>query len=37
MVQLFQNLISNAIKYRGLETPRIVITAENRAGLLIPG
>ena len=27
-VQLFQNLISNAIKYRGEQTPRIVISAE---------
>ncbi len=32
MVQLFQNLISNAIKYRGPEPPRIAIAAENRAG-----
>jgi signal transduction histidine kinase len=27
-VQLFQNLISNAIKYRGEQTPRILISAE---------
>jgi light-regulated signal transduction histidine kinase (bacteriophytochrome) len=27
-VQLFQNLISNAIKYRGEQTPRIVISVE---------
>jgi PAS domain S-box-containing protein len=32
MVQLFQNLIINAIKYHGPEEPRVVITAENRAG-----
>jgi PAS domain S-box-containing protein len=30
MVQLFQNLITNAIKYRGAEPPRIVIAAEKR-------
>jgi light-regulated signal transduction histidine kinase (bacteriophytochrome) len=30
MVQLFQNLISNAIKFRGRETPRIHIAAERR-------
>jgi signal transduction histidine kinase len=29
---LFQNLIINAIKYHGPEEPRVVITAENRAG-----
>jgi len=28
LVQLFQNLISNAIKFRGADTPRITITAE---------
>jgi PAS domain S-box-containing protein len=28
MVQLFQNLISNAVKFRGKESPRIHITAE---------
>jgi signal transduction histidine kinase len=30
MIQLFQNLISNAIKFRGTETPRIHIAAEHR-------
>ncbi len=30
--QLFQNLIGNAIKYRGPETPRIRISAEANAG-----
>jgi len=30
MVQLFQNLITNAIKYRGAEPLRIVIAAEKR-------
>lgn len=28
LIQLFQNLISNAIKYRGTEPPKIVVTAE---------
>ncbi len=28
LVQLFQNLISNSIKYRGKETPRIHVSAE---------
>jgi two-component system CheB/CheR fusion protein len=28
LVQLFQNLISNSIKYRGQETPRIHVSAE---------
>jgi len=28
LVQLFQNLISNSIKYRGEETPRIHVSAE---------
>lgn len=32
MVQLFQNLISNAIKYRGDRTPQISITKEENAG-----
>ncbi len=32
MIQLFQNLISNAIKFRGAETPRIRIAAEHRDG-----
>ena len=30
MMQLFQNLISNAIKFRGPEAPRIHIAAERR-------
>jgi PAS domain S-box-containing protein len=30
MVQLFQNLIGNAIKYRGLEPPRIHVCARRR-------
>ena len=30
LAQLFQNLISNAIKYRGKEVPRVSITAEER-------
>jgi PAS domain S-box-containing protein len=30
LAQLFQNLISNAIKYRGKEVPRVYITAEER-------
>jgi len=30
--QLFQNLIGNAIKYRGEESPRIEVTAERRPG-----
>ena len=29
MIQLFQNLIGNAIKYRGVEVPNIHISAEN--------
>ena len=32
LVQLFQNLISNAIKFRGDAAPRIQIGAEQRAG-----
>ena len=28
MVQLFQNIISNAIKYRGYESPKIHISAK---------
>lgn len=32
LVQLFQNLISNAIKFRGPETPRIHISAEPKEG-----
>lgn len=31
-IQLFQNLINNAIKYRGEETPRILISAEQLCG-----
>ncbi|MBZ5727396.1 MAG: PAS domain-containing protein [Acidobacteriia bacterium] len=31
LMQLFQNLISNAIKYKGAETPRIHISAERGA------
>lgn len=31
LIQLFQNLISNAIKYRGDRTPQIAITAEENA------
>jgi len=30
LTQLFQNLISNAIKFRGKEPPRITISAEKR-------
>ena len=32
LLQVFQNLISNSIKYRGTETPRIHISAERSAG-----
>jgi len=32
LAQLFQNLISNAIKYRGKEAPRIHIAAHQRDG-----
>ena len=32
LVQLFQNLISNSIKYRGQEAPRIHVSAERDAG-----
>ena len=31
-MQLFQNLISNSIKYRGKETPKIHVSAESDAG-----
>jgi PAS domain S-box-containing protein len=34
-VQLFQNLISNAIKYRGDEPPAVVISAEDRDGEVV--
>jgi PAS domain S-box-containing protein len=30
LVQLFENLIGNAIKYRGSETPRVEVSAERR-------
>jgi PAS domain S-box-containing protein len=33
MMQLFQNLISNALKFRGEEPPRISISAEQTGGL----
>ncbi len=32
LTQLFQNLISNAMKFRGEDPPRIHITAQNEAG-----
>ncbi len=32
LVQLFQNLVGNAIKFRGIDTPLIQITAEQEAG-----
>jgi PAS domain S-box-containing protein len=32
LAQLFQNLISNAIKYRGKEVPRVHVTASERDG-----
>jgi two-component system CheB/CheR fusion protein len=32
LMQIFQNLISNSIKYRGEENPRIHISAEREAG-----
>ena len=32
LMQLFQNLISNSIKYRGEEAPRIHVSAERDAG-----
>jgi light-regulated signal transduction histidine kinase (bacteriophytochrome) len=31
LMQVFQNLISNSIKYRGEETPRIHVSAERNA------
>jgi len=30
LVQLFQNLIANAIKYRSAETPRVYVTADEK-------
>jgi PAS domain S-box-containing protein len=32
LVQLFQNLIGNAIKYHGVEAPRVHVAATNNAG-----
>jgi PAS domain S-box-containing protein len=32
LMQLFQNLISNSIKYRGKEAPRVHVSAEREAG-----
>jgi PAS domain S-box-containing protein len=32
LVQLFQNLIGNAIKYHGTEAPRVQVSATNNAG-----
>ncbi|MCW5981620.1 MAG: PAS domain S-box protein [Bryobacteraceae bacterium] len=32
LAQIFQNLISNAIKYRGDEAPRVTVSAEERGG-----
>jgi light-regulated signal transduction histidine kinase (bacteriophytochrome) len=32
LAQLFQNLISNAIKYRGKEVPRVHVTADQQDG-----
>jgi chemotaxis family two-component system sensor kinase Cph1 len=32
MVQVFQNLLGNAIKFRGTEPPEIHVTAEQRDG-----
>lgn len=32
LVQLFQNLIGNAVKFRGTETPRVHVSAESRDG-----
>ena len=32
LMQIFQNLISNSIKYRGVETPSIHVSAERNAG-----
>ena len=30
LIQLFQNLVANAIKFRGQESPQIHVSAENR-------
>jgi light-regulated signal transduction histidine kinase (bacteriophytochrome) len=35
LAQVFQNLVSNAIKYRGTEAPRVHIAAEERDGWCI--
>ena len=35
LLQLFQNLIGNAIKYRSAETPRVRISAEMRDGMRV--
>lgn len=32
LIQLFQNLVDNAIKYRKIETPRVHISAANKGG-----
>src|SRR5437867_5178809 len=32
LTRVFQNLISNAIKYRGTDTPRVVVKADRRDG-----
>ncbi len=32
LIQLFQNIVENAIKYRGTELPRVHISAERNAG-----
>jgi PAS domain S-box-containing protein len=33
LLQLFQNLIANAIKYRGADSPRVHVTASREAGI----
>lgn len=33
LTQLFQNLVSNAVKYRGDEPPRVEVTAEREEGM----
>jgi PAS domain S-box-containing protein len=35
LIQLFQNLIGNAIKYRGSETPEIHISCEKKGGVWV--